>query len=57
MYALFAREISYSDVITGPDSTEWMNIIYAKIKSLIINDTWDLVDKPNNIIGYRTIFI
>jgi len=43
MYALFTGEISFSDAVTGPDSNEWKNVIYEEIKSLVTNDTWDLV--------------
>lgn len=56
-YALLASEISVSQVITGPDATEWKNAIYDEMKSLVANDTWELVEKPENgnVVGCRTV--
>jgi len=53
MYALFAGEITFSDAVTGPYATEWKDAIYDEVRSLVANDTWDLVERPNvsNIIA------
>ncbi|XP_077277091.1 uncharacterized protein LOC143905509 isoform X1 [Temnothorax americanus] len=57
MYALFAGEISISEATTGPDAAEWKDAIYDEIKSLVANDTWELVERPKdgNVVGCRTI--
>jgi hypothetical protein len=36
---------------------EWKDAILSEIKSLVINDTWDVVDKPDHakVVGCRTV--
>ena len=55
--AMSASEIPFSQAIAGPDRLEWREAIYSEIKSLIANDTWEIVKKPvtGKIIGSRTV--
>lgn len=43
--------------MSGPDKDEWLDAVYSEIRSLIINDIFDIVSKPNDrrIIKCRTI--
>lgn len=45
------------DALNGPDRKLWLNAVCDEIKSLIANDTWSLVEKPQDakIIGCRTV--
>lgn len=56
-YALLANDISFSQAVTGPDATEWKDAIYDEIKSLVENDTWELVERPKNVnvVGCRIV--
>lgn len=45
MYAFLASEISFLQAISGPDATKWKEAIYDEMKSLVANDTWELVDR------------
>jgi hypothetical protein len=40
-----ASEIPFSEAIHGADKDEWKDAILSEIKTLVINDTWDVVDK------------
>lgn len=57
LYAFLASEISLSQAIDGPEATEWKNAICDEMKSLIANDTWELVEKPSdaNVVGCRIV--
>jgi hypothetical protein len=52
-----ASEIPFSEAIHGADKDEWKDAILSEIKSLVINDTWDVVDKPDHakVVGCRTV--
>jgi hypothetical protein len=52
-----ASEIPFSEAIHGADKAEWKDAILSEIKSLVINDTWDVVDKPDHakVVGCRTV--
>ena len=52
-----AIEIPYHQAITGPEKAEWHDAIYAEIRSLIINDTFDIVPRPKDAkdIKCRTV--
>jgi hypothetical protein len=52
-----ASEIPFSEAIHGADKDEWKDAILSEIKSLVINDTWDVVDKPVHakVVGCRTV--
>nr|XP_012150576.1 PREDICTED: uncharacterized protein LOC105663803 isoform X2 [Megachile rotundata] len=47
-FAMSASEISCTQALNGPDAEEWKDAIYTEIKNLVANDTWMLVNKPNN---------
>jgi len=55
-YALMG-EICLKQAISSPESAEWKNAIAEEIKSLIKNDTWEIVDRPRNrnIVSSRLI--
>lgn len=55
--AMSADEVPFQQALSGPSSDEWEDAILAEIKSLISNDTFDLVNKPSNekIIKCRTV--
>lgn len=48
MFAFLASEILLSQATSGPDAVEWKDAIYDEVKSLVINDTWELVERPGN---------
>lgn len=50
-------EIPVTQAISGPNSSEWIEAIASEIKSLIENDTWKLVERPENrrVIGSRFV--
>lgn len=45
--------------ISSPESKEWLEAIALEIKSIVKNDTWVLVDRPENqdVVGYRLILM
>ena len=49
---------SFSDVQNQPDADCWMEAINDELNSLRLNDTWDIVDKPQdkNIVACRWVF-
>ena len=55
--ALNACEIPLQRALSGPDSDEWEDAIYEEIRSLMSNETFDLVDRPTNekVIKCRTV--
>jgi len=57
MFAFLASEIPLSQAISGPDAVEWKDAIYDEVKSLVTNDTWELVERPGNanIVGCRIV--
>ncbi|KAJ3631838.1 hypothetical protein MTP99_012944 [Tenebrio molitor] len=56
-FVMAASEIPFSEAIHGADKDEWKDAILSEIKSLVINDTWDVVDKPDHakVVGCRTV--
>jgi hypothetical protein len=56
-FVMAASEIPFSEAIHGADKDEWKDAILSEIKSLVINDTWDVVDKPVHakVVGCRTV--
>lgn len=50
-------EIPVSDALQGPDANEWYDAIASDLKSLLKNDTWQLISMPKNekIIGSRIV--
>lgn len=55
--AMNACEVSMERALSGSDSEEWEDAIYAEMKSLIANKTFDLMDRPptGKVIKCRTI--
>lgn len=49
---------SYADVLNAPDSDKWKDVIEEEMESLIMNETWSLVELPANrrAIGNRWVF-
>lgn len=52
-----ASEISFRQAVSGSDKDEWHDAIYKEMKSIISNDTFDVVTKPKDAktIGCRTV--
>lgn len=52
-----ACEISFEQAIFGPDKQEWEDAICSEVRSLILNDTFDFVERPTNgkVIKCRTV--
>lgn len=38
--------ISLTDAVTGPEKVQWQSAMEEEIQSFIVNDTWELVDRP-----------
>lgn len=56
-YTFLASEIPFLQIVTGPEADQWKNAIYDEMKSLVTNDTWNLVEKSKdgNIVKCRTV--
>jgi len=56
-FVMSASEIPFIQAVTGSDGDEWRNAVYDEIKSLVRNDTWELVDRRNGtkVIGCCTV--
>lgn len=54
---MLATEVNLEDALSGPDRAAWIEAIYSEFRSLIENDTWDIVDKPpdRKVIGCRVV--
>lgn len=50
-------EIPIHKAMQGPNSDEWLEAIASELKSIIKNDTWIFVDRPENqsVIGSRIV--
>ena len=50
-------EIPFKEAIVGLDQDKWKNAIYSEIKSLIENNTLEIVEKPveAKVLGCRTV--
>jgi len=50
-------EIPFHLAVTGPQKDEWRDALYSEIRSLIQNDTFDLVDRPadKKVLKCRTV--
>ena len=53
----FLSEIPMRRALAGHDSDEWFDAMVQEIRSIIKNDTWELVDRPKGvqIIGSRIV--
>ncbi|KAG7188148.1 hypothetical protein KM043_013367 [Ampulex compressa] len=43
---VFLAEIPITQAIANSNSTEWYDAMTTELKSVIANDTWDIVDRP-----------
>jgi hypothetical protein len=43
--------------LTGPDAGDWLSAMVEKMKSILKNDTWKLVNRPRDpqVIGSRMV--
>ena len=50
-------EISITTAMASSQSREWMDGIVSEVKSLLKNDTWEIIDHPQNrvVVGSRMI--
>ena len=50
-------EIPIKEALTGPESNEWIESIREEFRSLVKNETWDIVNRPSdkNVIGCRIV--
>lgn len=54
---IFLAEVPFQQAMTGPDSEDWQEAVASEIKSIIKNDTWEIVNRPENerTIGSRIV--
>lgn len=50
-------EVPIKDAISGPDADDWMQAMAEEVRSILKNDTWQIVERPRNqkIIGSRMV--
>lgn len=50
-------EVSVRKTISGPEMSEWYIAMASELRSILKNDVWRLIDRPDNkcIIGSRVI--
>ena len=55
--ASLAAETHFDEAVSGADKAEWMSAIYSEFKSLLMNDTWEIVERPadSQPIGCRVV--
>ena len=55
--AFLAAEISLEDALSSDDCQQWQEAICSEIRSLVKNDTWDIVKKPKDrdVVGCRYV--
>ena len=53
----FVAEIPTKEAVIGPDGEDWLQAMAEEVKSILKNDTWLLVERPENkkIIGSRMV--
>ena len=58
MFADYSEPNSYSEAMVSEDSQEWHSAMDEEMKSLAENNTWELVDKPDNrmVIANRWVY-
>ena len=44
----FVAEIPVKEAMNGPDSEEWLDVMANELKSIIKNQTWEIVDRPKD---------
>ncbi|XP_071695831.1 uncharacterized mitochondrial protein AtMg00820-like [Rutidosis leptorrhynchoides] len=49
---------SYKEAITSNQSTQWLEAVHDELKSMKINDIWELTELPNgaNPVGCKWVF-
>lgn len=55
--AMALTEVSINDAIHGSDAEEWYKAIACEVRSLLKNDTWQLVNRPEQgtVIGSKFV--
>lgn len=57
--AICVEPNTYEEAIQSEHSTEWKRAIEEELQSLKENETWDIIDKPNNcmnVVGSKWVF-
>lgn len=56
-YYAFLAEVPLKRAMSGPDAAEWREAMIFEVKSVIGNDTWEVVTRPadHHIIGSRMV--
>lgn len=56
--AIFIEPATYTEAINSGDSQHWKAAMIDELKSLEENDTWDIVQRPNNcnVIGSKWVY-
>ena len=51
------EEVPTKQAVSGPDAEEWYRAMADEVKSIIKNDAWELVERPNDreVIGSRMV--
>lgn len=55
---MFIEPATYEEAIELDNSTEWKRAIDDELRSLTTNETWEIIDKPNdchNIVGCKWV--
>lgn len=54
---VFLAEIPVKQAVSSPDSEEWYDAMATELKSIIKNETWEIVERPKGteIIGSRLV--
>jgi len=53
----FLAEVPLKEALNGPYSKEWLEAITSKMRRILENDTWTMVNRPMNekMIGSRIV--
>ena len=54
---LIATEVDFDIATSGQDKESWISAIYSEFRSLLLNDTWNIVSCPTQgkVIGCRVV--
>lgn len=56
---IFVEPTTYDEAMQSEHSTEWKRAINDELQSLSENDTWDIINKPDdctNVVGCKWVF-
>lgn len=53
----FLTETPIKQAMASPESSEWIRAMSVEVKSILKNDTWDIVDRPENCEAIGSRFV